>query len=63
MITIKLDKNLSCEKICAQIQLLINQTQASMNMANSLLVIDIKNIIDSDTVTEVPKLTYNNSPD
>lgn len=63
MIAIKLDKNISCENICLQIQLLINQAQASMNMNDSLLVIDIKNIIDTNIVTDVPKLTYNNSPD
>jgi len=62
MIAIKLDKNISCENICKEIQLLINQSQASININDSLLVIDIKSIIDSNIVTEVPKLTYNNSP-
>lgn len=60
VVAIKLDKNIECEYICMQIQKLINDSQSIMGIGDSILVIDIKNIIDSSN--PVPKLTYEDSP-
>lgn len=53
-ISYKLDRNLSCEKICADIQKLIS---SSGDLSNRILIIDIVNIIDTD-INLQPKLEH-----
>lgn len=57
MIYIKLDKNIQCESICQKIQTLISQLKPESG--ESILVIDIKNIIHDDT-SIIPKIEYKN---
>lgn len=57
MIYIKLDKNIQCESICQKIQTLISQLKPESG--ESILVIDIKNIISDDTCI-IPKIEYKN---
>jgi hypothetical protein len=53
-----LNGELSCDKICSQIQKMINSYQQNNQInENSLLVIEIKQIIDSKD-NLMPKLTY-----
>ena len=53
-----LNNELSCDKICAQIQKMINSYQQNNQInENSLLVIEIKQIIDSKD-NLMPKLTH-----
>lgn len=56
-----LKENLSCEKICYQIQKLINK-QSNLNKDNSLLVIEIVNI-QQDVDTFIPRLDYKEDTD
>lgn len=53
-ISYKLDRNLSCEKICAEIQKLVS---SSGDLNNKILIIDIVDIIDTD-INLQPKLEY-----
>jgi len=65
IIGITLNKEINCESICAHVQNLVNNFQKSNpNFSNSILVMEIKNIIDSDD-SLIPKIEYrdiNNSP-
>jgi hypothetical protein len=60
LVSIKLDTKLSCEQLCVLLQNAVMNYQKSNDISDSLLVIDIKKIIDSEPV--VPKLEFNNSP-
>lgn len=46
-ISIRLNKQISCEAICSKIQKLINDYQKNNNMKESILAINISNIQDS----------------
>lgn len=58
-VCIKLDKELSCEYICHQIQKLISDYLSSNTNKDILLHIDIKQI--TDAVEVVPKLEHKNN--
>lgn len=51
MIGIKLDKTVSCEYLCQKIQSVINDYQKNNIIAESILVIDIKPLTDSQENT------------
>jgi hypothetical protein len=53
---IKLQENIECGYLCSQIQKLIEQNQSTISIGESILVIDIKNIIDAPN--PIPKLPY-----
>ncbi len=58
LVCFSLNNELSCDKICSQIQKMINSYQQNNQInENSLLVIEIKQIIDSKD-NLMPKLTY-----
>lgn len=61
LVAIKIQENLSCEQICIVLQQAIANYQKTNDISDSLLVIDIKKIID--TTNEAPKLEFKNSPD
>lgn len=56
-IAISLNKNIECDYICNQIQKIINKIQSSQDISNSVLVIDIVQIKDSDD-NHIPKIEY-----
>lgn len=63
MLAIKLDKEIPCEYLCHSIQKLIDShrnTIPNMDISNSVIVVDIKTIVDSDN--SVPLLTHNPQP-
>jgi hypothetical protein len=58
-ICIKLDKEISCEYICHRIQEMLNKhNQNNTTNQETVLTIDIKEIIDA--VETTPKLEYKN---
>lgn len=65
IIGITLNKEISCESICAHVQNLVNKFQKSNpDFSNSILVMEIKNIIDaSDSpILNIEYREDNNSP-
>lgn len=54
MLAISLSDNISCEYLCNSIQKLISKEK---NLKDKLLVIDLKNIIDSND-SLLPKLEF-----
>jgi hypothetical protein len=59
IVGIKLGPSIKCEKICYQIQQLINNYQQSNSLEDSILVIKISTIKDS-TDSQVINLEYKN---
>lgn len=55
-VVIKLQENIECGYICSQVQKLIEQNQSMISIGKTILVIDIKNIIDASN--PIPKLPY-----
>lgn len=61
IIGITLDKTISCENICKNIQNLVNSFQKNNpDLSNSIMTISIKNISETQ-IPDVPKLEYKNS--
>lgn len=59
-IILKLDREISCEYICARIQEMVSSyTKNNSDNQEILLYIDIKQIIDAEQ--QNPKLEYKNS--
>jgi hypothetical protein len=56
LLSIKLQPNMQCEYICSQIQSALSKYQQNNDMADTLLVIDIKKPISDDTM--IPKLEH-----
>ena len=49
LLSFSLNQDLSCEKLCVNIQQMISKYQAENSISNSLvLTIDIKQVVDSD---------------
>lgn len=61
LISIKIQDNLSCEQLCLLLQQAVANYQKTNDISDSVLVIDIKKIID--TTNDTPKLEFKNSPD
>lgn len=59
MITITLNKQISCEYICEQVQKIVNKFQNSNDTANLVLVIDVKEITQT-TDDLIRKIEYKN---
>lgn len=59
MISITLNKQISCEYICEQVQKIVTKSQSENGTANLVLVIDIKNITQT-TDSLIPKIEYKN---
>ena len=58
MLAIKLDKNLSCEKICQSLQAIVTRFQESGgDMEQSFIVVDIKTISQNEE-SSIPKLEF-----
>jgi hypothetical protein len=60
MIGLRLDKQLSCEYICSLIQKLISSHEKNNNLTNSVLTINITNIVDSPSNFGVNCIEYSN---
>ena len=54
-------ENISCDKICHNIQKIINDYKNNGDLGNSVVVIEIKPIIDSQNNLEPLKITYENN--
>lgn len=65
IVGITLNKEISCESICAHVQNLVNNfRQSNPDFSNSILIMEIKNIIDA-TDSSIPTIEYRedfNSP-
>lgn len=59
MISITLNKQISCEHICEQVQKIVTKFQNSNGTANLVLVIDVKEITQT-TDDLIPKIEYKN---
>lgn len=59
MITITLNKQISCEHICEQVQKIVTKFQNSNDTADLVLVIDVKEITQT-TDDLIPKIEYKN---
>lgn len=59
MRAIKLDKELPCEYICHQLQLLINDHRRSQSdLSECVLIMDIRQIIDDSPHPTVPLIEH-----
>lgn len=59
MRAINLNRELACEYLCQQIQLLINEhKEHNPNAQECVLIMDIKQIIDSSPVFSVPLIEH-----
>lgn len=61
MLTFRLDKNIECEKICQEIQKLIEKKRSevgSQDLSGSLVVISIKDSTDATSNYHIPKIEY-----
>lgn len=57
---ISLNRQIQCEYICQQLEKFVTEYQKSnVDISNSILVISIKQPIDSIPHTETPKIGYN----
>jgi hypothetical protein len=62
---ISLNKEISCELICAHVQNLVTKFQQSNpDFSNSILVMEIKNVTDADTrgIITIEYQDHNDSP-
>lgn len=58
MLAIKLDKNLSCEKICQSLQSIVTRFQESGgNMEQAFIMVDIKTITQTQDAS-IPQLEF-----
>ena len=58
MISYKLDKDLSIDKIAQDIQKLLKTQQTQQNLESKVLVIKCENIINHTGDNPIPKITY-----
>jgi|LakMenE18May11ns_1017448.scaffolds.fasta_scaffold9615165_1 hypothetical protein len=58
IIGIVLNKEISCESICAHVQDLVNKHRLTTpDLSSSILTIEIKNMVDAGD-HHIPKITY-----
>lgn len=65
IIGISLNKEISCELICAHAQNLVTKFQQSNpDFSNSILVMEIKNVVDADQggILNIEYRNHNSSP-
>ena len=59
MIALTLNKNIDCNSLCKQIGEYVGKYQQENGDLNDcVLVIDIKKIIDSQEISQIPKITF-----
>jgi hypothetical protein len=65
IIGISLNKEISCELICTHVQNLVTKFQQSNpDFSNSILVMEIKNVVDADQggILNIEYRNHNSSP-
>lgn len=58
LLSFNLDHGVACEKLCEQLQRAINIYQQQNDMTNTVLVIDIKKVVEDSS--HIQKLEYKN---
>jgi hypothetical protein len=54
-LAIKLDREISCEEMCAKLQYVFNKLRSqNIDISNTIMTISIKSIIDSDAQLKLP---------
>lgn len=59
MVALTLNKNIDCNILCKQIGEYVGKyQQENGDLTDCVLVIDIKKIIDSQEISQIPKITF-----
>ena len=58
IVSFNLEHGISCEVLCSQLQRAINSYQQQNDMTNTVLVIDIKKVVEDSS--HIQKLEYKN---